>query len=124
MKASVNFLFPEGSSRQSTKRTMSIRKLGSQPLMRSEFIQLSRKSIKVSPPPKVESREIFDNVYESEIEQKEDSIIGADDSLSNQIKNNESMMEINELLDDISNTTPDRTDVALDKLSIGRLSKI
>ena len=103
---------------------MSIRKLGSQPLMRSEFIQLSRKSIKVSPPPKVESREIFDNVYESEIEQKEDSIIGADDSLSNQIKNNESMMEINELLDDISNTTPDRTDVALDKLSIGRLSKI
>ena len=31
---------------------------------------------------------------------------------------------INELIDDISNTTPDRTEIGLEKISIGRLSKI
>lgn len=57
----------------------------------------------MSPPPKSEP---FSDVYESEIELKEDVMMINDDTLDDKIKVNESMNEINELIDSISNTTP------------------
>lgn len=56
---------------------MSIRKLDSQPVVQKEIGNLSRKTIKVSPPPKTEP---FSDVYESEIELKEELIVEDDEN--------------------------------------------
>ena len=45
-------------------------------------------------------------MYESEIELKDDPIMIVDDTLDEKMKVNESINEINELIDSISNTTP------------------
>ena len=45
-------------------------------------------------------------MYESEIELKEDVLTVNDDTLDDKMKVNESLNEINELIDSISNTTP------------------
>lgn len=84
---------------------MSIRKLDSQPVNNiNEFGQFERKSIKVSPPPKSEP---FSDVYESEIELKDEGIM-VDETLNGgeRTKVDESLNEINELIDSISATTP------------------
>ena len=84
---------------------MSIRKLDSQNSNNiNELGQFERKSIKVSPPPKSEP---FSDVDESEIELKDEGIM-VDETLNGgeRTKVDESLNEINELIDSISATTP------------------
>ena len=70
----ISFLFPGG---KNPKWEMSIRKLDSQPVVDQEFGNFNRKTIKVSPPPKTEP---FSDVYESEIELKEEIIMVDDEN--------------------------------------------
>ena len=84
---------------------MSIRKLDSQPVQKQnyELGEFERKSVKASPAPQSEP---FSDVYESEIELKDDPIMIVDDTIDDKMKVNESVNEINELIDSISATTP------------------
>ena len=89
---------------------VSIRKLDSLPVKNSEIGQFIRKCTKVSPPPK--SEEPFSEVYESEIEFKEELMMISDEQKQYDPNNdlNESVNTINELIDSISQTTPIRLD--------------
>ena len=98
---------------------MTVKKLHSQPARNAEFGQFTRKVIKVSPPPATDP---FSDVYESEIEVRDDNTI--DDTLDGEEKKgNDSLNEINDLIDSISNTTPQgRSSGGLNSITVRQLS--
>ena len=81
---------------------MKIKKHESSPVNNKEFGQFERKCAKVSRPPQSEP---FSDVYESEIEVREDTRMLDDSECYERQMVNESMNEINELIDTISNAT-------------------
>ena len=92
-KDDISFLHP-----QSQKYKIQNSKNGSQPIKNKEFGHFERKVAKVSPPPKSEP---FDDVYESEIEVREDPSMDDSGCQINR-RVDESMQEINELIETIS----------------------
>ena len=81
---------------------MVIKKHDSSPVRNKEFGNFERKSAKVSAPP---NSEPFSDVYESEIEIREDTYRPEESDCYEKQMINESMHEINELIDTISNAT-------------------
>ena len=81
---------------------MTIKKHDSSPVNNKEFGHFERRTAKVSAPPQSEP---FSDVYESEIEVRDDTRILDDSEIYERQMVNESMNEINELIDTISNAT-------------------
>ena len=103
LKDEISFLHP-GSHKY--PREMIIKKHESSPVKNKEFGHFDRKSTKVSAPPLSEP---FSDVYESEIEVREDTHLLDDSDCYQRRMVNESMNEINELIDTISNATQIRS---------------
>ena len=98
-KDEISFLHP-GSHKYPWE--MVIKKHDSNPVSNKEFGHFERKSAKVSAPPRSEP---FSDVYESEIEIREDTRMLDDSECYERQMVNESINEINELIDTISNAT-------------------